>query len=934
MTGSVDRDENLGADPDPEPFAPLGGFPTSADGQRALFHATPTATAVVDLRTGSVAVNRAFQDLFGVVSERLDLAHLIGLMSSQDWSVFDLDGDVPATNGAAVDLEQRCVRRDGSEFWGRFTASSLGDADDGRWGVIATVVEVSDQVAARSALLASEQRFRALVQNATDAVVVVDAAGRLVYSSPAGERLTGNRSDDVAGSDIFRYVHPDDRGVVEQSFASVMSGPVDDEPVTSLQFRLVHNDGSLRFVEAVSTNLVDDPAVNGVVVNIRDLTDSTVARSALELTENRFRRMIENISDTVVLLDRQARILSWSGNVRPMLGYNAEFWGAARAVDLVHPDDIAGAARGFAAVCAVPGSAVAGELRVRRADGAWIDAELSAVNLLDDPAVGAVVLTGRNISERKQVERDLNEARDQAVRALEMRTEFVASVSHELRSPIQGLLGLSELLASAPLDDDARQLARSIERATETMRMVLDDILDYSKIDVGRLEIEPRPLFVADIVDDVVALFGAEANAKRIDLVMEAEAGFPSCVRVDGLRVRQVLVNLVANAVRFTSSGEVRVRASRDGDLSDRRTRVRIEVSDTGVGIEPEAFDRLFEPFAQASNSTAREFGGTGLGLSIAKRLVELMGGELGFESVVGQGSTFWFVLPVEVLDPGGPIELLAGSVDPASDPTGVRVLVVEDGEINQVVVRRQLQRLGFDVSVCASGAEAIDHFVEVGAAVVLMDLQLPGIDGLETTRRLRTLEREIGAPRTPIVALTARARADDRQRCLRAGMDDFVAKPVSLTVLAEVVRRWSSTSHPEPHDERGFVGRFGRGCGPGPTGAVDVAVLERLVDDLADAQVVATVMRAYLRELQPRLATIAKSWRAGDRAALVAAAHLLGSTSEAVGASHLASYCRVLESSDGVEPPFTLEDIGAEGEAVAHDLSRELRRLLEVPPR
>jgi PAS domain S-box-containing protein len=952
-------------------FEVVGGFdPDTA--QRALFQATPVPTVVVDLDHRTVTVNGAFRRLFGFATDRITMDQLDAITRPEDRQELQEQRQLLAGGGGSVSIDKRYLRPDGTEFWGHLTAEPLFDRDGRRWGVIASIADVTDRVEARAALLESEQRFRALVQNATDAIVVLDAQGRLVYATPSGERLTGNRTEDVVGSDIFQYVHPDDRAVVAQSFLSVFDPPApEDEPTVPLQFRVLHNDGSVRFVEAISTNLLDEPAVRGVVVNIRDLTDSAVALSALEITENRFRRMVENISDTVTLIDADGHVVQSTGNVESIMGYPIGFWEERNVFDLIHPDDARRITESFALLREAPGADMSGEMRVRAADGSWADAEVYAVNLLHDPDVAAVVLTTRNISDRKRAERELNAARDQALQALQMRTEFIASVSHELRSPIHGILGLAELLGTADLDEDARQLTHSIGRATETLRMVLDDILDYSKIEVGRLEIEPRPLQVAEIAEDLLALFGPEAGAKGISLVVDADPDFPQYVSVDGLRVRQVLTNLVGNAVKFTTTGEVRVRAQLEPAVPGAPTQVRIEVSDTGIGIPPEAHGRLFQPFSQAHTSTAREFGGTGLGLSIAKRLVELMGGALGFESVPGRGSTFWFVLPVEILDEPDGIEE-PPLADHPSLPVVTRVMVVEDNAVNQLLVRRQLERLGFDAVVFDSGAAAIEQFGETDADVVLMDWQLPGLDGIETTRRLRAVEQELGRARTPIVAMTASAMPGDRERCLASGMDDFIAKPVSMVMLGEVIRRWSSRRDHEPGTPaptgselapaaatvegpgdplRGRLAPRSVRIAPdepvgrpavtddaaavvngttdtGATGVIDIAVLDRLVEDLSDPMLVASVVRTFLRELQPRVDAIEKAQVDGDLEALDVAAHVLRSTSTAVGATRLSTLCRQLErgGSASAVPASAIRD---EADQVRAELARQLLTLV-----
>lgn len=790
----------------------------------------------------------------------------------------------------------------------------------------------------------SDALFSALVQHLYNPIVVVDAEAHLLYASPATEAFIGLRAADRIGTDVLEFVHPDDHLIAAQAFLTAAETPGVNE---ALRMRVIDAEGTIKFVEVVSTNLLDHPAVRGILMNIHDLTHAEEVMSAHELTENRYRRMLENISDTVTLIDAEANIISSTGNVKSILGYPTDFWDIRNAFDLVHPDDMSIVQSLFVELLGTPGSEASGEIRVGDAEGGWADIEINAVNLLDDDDVQAIVLTTRNISARKEFEKELAAARDQAVQALQMRTEFIASVSHELRTPIHGILGLSELLATSNLDDEPRRLAQSIGRATESLRMVLDDILDFSKIEVGRLELNRGPVRLRDLADDLVSLFGAQAAAKGIELTVDVEPGFPEWFVGDALRVRQVLTNLVGNSIKFTAVGGVRVEVARIAASVE--PMLRVSVRDTGIGIAADAGDRLFEPFSQAHRSTAREFGGTGLGLSIARRLVEMMGGELGYESTLGEGSVFWFTLPLVESD-----EVLTGASStpraPAARPTlGGRVLVVEDNPINQLLVRRQLERLGYDAVVVESGIAALDALSAgtLAVDVVLMDWQLPGIDGLETTRRWRVHEADEGLTPTPIVAMTASALPGDRARCLDAGMDDFLAKPVSMVTLGEVVDRWLGERGRglDPSSAIGAIGAAApagapagasieRGGSTNGGGALDTEVLDRLVDELEDRSLVVTVIRTYLRELEGRVTAIENSREIGDANGLVAAAHTLKSTSAAVGARHLAEQCERLERAAAASSAASLPvvaELRSEADAVAAALSAEVSRLEPV---
>jgi CheY-like chemotaxis protein/HPt (histidine-containing phosphotransfer) domain-containing protein len=386
-------------------------------------------------------------------------------------------------------------------------------------------------------------------------------------------------------------------------------------------------------------------------------------------------------------------------------------------------------------------------------------------------------------------------------------------------------------------------------------------------------------------------------------------------VVLDGHRVRQVLGNLVGNAVKFSPGGRVRLTVGRafgpDG------SRLQFSVSDTGIGIPSDQLERIFDPFSQAHRGTVGHYGGTGLGLSIARRLVELMGGGLRVVSRIGRGSTFWFDLPLlEAGSVAGAEALTAGSDSPAPTPNPVgptapapkatpsrpaRVLVVEDNQVNQLLVRRQLERLGCHVQVLPSGEEALAAFPSMDVDLVLMDWQMPGLDGLETARRWRALEAATGRPRVPVVAVTASALPGDRERCLAAGMNDFVAKPVGMEVLARILGTWA---------------------GPAEAGAaaLDRSVLDRLAAELDDPELVRTTVRTYLRELDARVGDLEAALGGGDRTTVQAVAHTLASTSAALGASTLAEVCRRAEQAATLPGPGRLPVPGDELRAAAAD--------------
>lgn len=385
---------------------------------------------------------------------------------------------------------------------------------------------------------------------------------------------------------------------------------------------------------------------------------------------------------------------------------------------------------------------------------------------------------------------ELKVARDQALEASSLKSAFVANVSHELRTPLSGVLGMNELLLSSGLSEDQRMMAQTVQESAKTLLALVNDILDLSKIEAGRMNIESIPMRPGQIVRDVTELLSTAAAGKHIGLSVEVSPDVPDKVLGDPVRTHQVLLNLVGNAVKFTHQGGVKVRAHLDSIAAaddGGRVKVRFEVTDTGIGMSDEETRMLFMPFIQADMSTTRKYGGTGLGLTISKRLVELMGGEIGLTTEKGRGSSFWFAIPFTLL----PTEEKLVPIESTDhlDPAQV-VLVVEDNQMMQAVVAKQLASLGVPFRLCGSAEAALEDLRRSQFGMVLMDCHLPKMDGFEATGEIRKRERESGR-HVPIVAMTAGAMKGDPEKCLQAGMDDYLSKPYTLEQLREILTKW-----------------------------------------------------------------------------------------------------------------------------------------------
>jgi PAS domain S-box-containing protein len=397
-------------------------------------------------------------------------------------------------------------------------------------------------------------------------------------------------------------------------------------------------------------------------------------------------------------------------------------------------------------------------------------------------------------NEQVQLERSrLLASEHAAVESSRLKSEFLANMSHEIRTPLNGVIGTTNLLLDTPLSEEQRQFANAARRSASSLMALINDILDFSKVEAGKLEMERIDFDLGELIHDTKELLGSPASHKNLRLLTDISwESTPLIVRADPGRLRQILNNLVNNAIKFTDQGHVILSVKKEFIEGD-EVGLRFEVIDTGIGLSELTMTRLFKPFTQADSSTTRRYGGTGLGLSISKSLVGLMGGTIGVESVEGRGSTFWFTIKLQLGSQSGILDLFrAGDPLDSSAPVErpIRILVAEDNAINQLVVLKTLERLGYHAEAVADGREALDAMTRMAYDLILMDCQMPDMDGFEATRAIRKRE-EFSGRHTPIIALTAGAMKDDREKCLLAGMDDYLTKPMKAEILSQKIAQW-----------------------------------------------------------------------------------------------------------------------------------------------
>ena len=522
----------------------------------------------------------------------------------------------------------------------------------------------------------------------------------------------------------------------------------------------------------------------------------------------------------------------------------------------------------------------------RRPDGSTFPAEIAlhAMNLDGEPVIQAIM---RDVSAQKEVETALESARDTALRATEMKSQFVANVSHEIRTPMNGILGMTHLLLGSELNARQRDYAETIRSSAEALMGIINDLLDFSKIEAGCLNIENIEFDLHALLKEVIDLQVPRADAKNLALRLERIEDLPRWARGDPLRIRQILLNLLDNAIKFTPAGEVRLSVLYQ---ESEPYPLQITVSDTGIGMSEEIQGRVFQAFAQADGSVSRKYGGTGLGLTICRQLAELMGGVLTLESRPEQGSSFHLALPVPVshfsshaarTDPGTQAERLSFS--------GVKILIAEDNPINQKLLRFMLENLGVSTQVADDGKTAFDMLDTTRVDLVLMDCQMPEWDGLTATRAIRNREQAEGRARLPIIALSANVMPGFDAVCREAGMDDYLAKPIKEEDLAQRLAAWLT---PDKFSPAPFIATETNASDPAQP-AFDIEKLRRICRN--DPRQIVEMLRLFISSTESLLAELAQA--VGSRNAEQAArqAHQIKGAAAYMGVetmTELASEC------------------------------------------
>ena len=705
----------------------------------------------------------------------------------------------------------------GRTGWCSPQLSPLCDAHSAVIGVIATVRDVTERkqfeqdlqqmhdeleerVAQRTAELAranvelreSEQRFRQLAENIPQVFWMSDPKTQtFLYVSPAYETVWG-QSCQSAYEQPFAFleaVHPDDRPSVITAMARHRRG----EPSAN-DYRLVRPDGSVRWIWDRGFPIKDR---GGEVYRVAGIAEDVTER---KLAAERFRLAVEAAPNGMVMVDADGMIVLANSQMEQLFGYRVEEL-LGRPIELLVPERLRGLFPAYReSVLAAPQSRGLGagrDLFGLHRNGTEVAIEIGLNPIPTDR--GTFILASIiDITARKQAQQELRQAKDAAESANRAKGEFLANVSHEIRTPLNGIMGMTELVLDTELTPKQREYLRLVKQSSDSLLTVINDLLDFARIEAGKLDLLPEPFDLRATLDDILKALALRAHKKNLDLNCRVRPEVPDRLVGDANRLRQVIVNLIGNAIKFTEAGEVALEVAVEPE-ADSRVRLHFVVADTGIGIPEEKQRLIFEPFEQGDTSATRQYEGTGLGLAIASQLICLMGGQIWVQSAAGAGSRFHFTALFE----HGPAraetaprpEAVAEKPQRVEARKGrpLRVLLAEDNPVNQLMTVDLLEKQGHKVFVAANGKEALALREREPIDLLLLDVQMPEMSGFEVVAAIRTKERG-GSRHLPIIAVTARAMKGDRDRCLAAGMDDYLSKPLRADELLAAIDRLTAS--------------------------------------------------------------------------------------------------------------------------------------------
>lgn len=828
-----------------------------------------------------------------------------------------------------INQEMQVRSKSGQYLDGLFSAETI--TIQGRKTILTVMIDITEQKRVERELQAKTDELDRYFTSSLDLLCIANTRGEFVRLNPEWKKVLGYPVDELQGRPFLDFVHPDDLPSTLHAISELSS----QKEVTSFENRYRGKDGSYRWIEWRSR-----PEGEIIYAVARDVTE----RKRIEDQLRHERTRLENII-------QGTHCGTWEWNVQTGETVFDEMWAGICGYTLseiepvsigtwkclLHPDDVRVSEDALNRHFSGESPYYQCEVRMWHKSDGWVWVQDRGVVKTRDDRGRPLLMYGTHIdiSEQKKAESELiniNERlKDATIEAQKLaqaaeqasiaKSQFLANMSHEIRTPMNGVIGMAGLLLDTDLTQEQKRYADRIRTSGEILLDLINDILDLSKIEAGKMELEEADFDLLHLLDDVAFQFRMRCEEKGLQWTMDCGEDVPHIVKGDPGRLRQILVNLLGNAVKFTREGSVCLNVESDRVDASGRYQVVFEVRDTGIGIPEDKQRTLFEKFSQADTSTARVFGGSGLGLAISRQLSRMMDGSIAMSSQEGDGSVFRVELPLMVGDShsenwSGPVSgrkraHLDRDLNQLFAGCGYRVLLVEDNATNQEVASGLLRKMGLDHDFAGSGVQCLEMLSQGGYDLVLLDVQMPGMDGYETVRRIRS---EFEGRRPAVIALTAHAMAGDRETCLAAGMDDYLAKPISGQLLAEALERWLGGKDPE---SASIPNTLLSNPAEVPDSLVfdENAMLENLMDD---RELAARVAGRFLNDLDGQLQALRDAFSRNDFETVREVAHSLKGGASYLGASRMRQASESLEMSirEGVVDPLNTMVSKVEAEA------------------
>ena len=735
------------------------------------------------------------------------------------------------TESYTLQLEMK--RKDGTTVWTEVNFSFIRDEDQRPVGIMGLTREITDRKKAESQRAAalekareSEERYKALFDRSLDLVYIIDFEGRFIDANDAALNRLGYKREEVNSLNLVSLMDEDQIPLALEIVREIRETGVQKEVA---EIRLRHKDGTDVYVESQGSAVISNGKTVAIQAIARDTTERRQAEKELLFLTRRLNDIIEFIPDATFVINQEKKITAWNRAIEEMTGVKKEvmlgkddyeyalpFYGRRRPIliDLLDKSELDKSDNEIYALYKYVerGNKIYAESYIPTlygGKGAHLWHVAAPLFDRDGMRFGSIEVI-RDVTDIKAKEASLKESlrsKEVAEAATKAKSEFLATMSHEIRTPMNGIIGLVNLTIQTDLTEKQRDYLTKIETSAQNLLTIINDILDFSKIEADKMNLDILKFNLEDVMTNVYDLTYPDAVKKGLALFSHIDDHVPLSLEGDPLRLQQILMNLISNAVKFTDKGEVVIRVElydkfKSGEKD--YTRLRFSVKDTGIGLTPEQIKNLFQLFTQADGSITRRYGGTGLGLAISKRLVQLMGGEIDVSSEIGKGSTFTFLIPLGIGEKTEKFDS-AATTDKKSKMTarvvhdtgkkslmaqlgGNCVLLVDDNFINQQIAREILEKANIKVFVAVNGKDALNKLNQELFNLVLMDIQMPEMDGYKVTEIIRQDQR---FKAIPIIAMTAQAMSGDKEKCLAAGMNDYIAKPIDASTLYLTLSRW-----------------------------------------------------------------------------------------------------------------------------------------------